>query len=413
MLFDMASLKDEYTVLPNKARLYKQSGSSRFYVRIKLDNGKWERRATGTEDLEKAKEKAVELYFRAKTLGEHNLPQTTRTFSGIAKSIVAELKSKKDTPDWKTVYSHYISAIEKHQIPFFGNVALNNIKSKHSGYLPYFAQRLGKSPSQSTIATHNSALNLVFRKAVQAGYMKQEDVPTLTTGGNKSQRRATFERDEYMKLLAAFRAWKKKPTHRAKDAEIRELLYNYIIVLANTGIRPGREALDLTWQNLSFKKSSDGNKLIVFRVLKKKGRESTGEWRDVIMRDEGDSAIKVLNRLKNGQKSLKKITLERLVKARNPAKIFALNDGSQPASMSPTFRKFLKDSNLLIGYEGEERSLYSWRHFYATAELTRKDPSSVSLLAQQMGTSIAMLEKHYGHLDVIKHGDRLSGRAQR
>ena len=406
----MAGVQDEFTVLPNKARLYKQAGSARFYVAIKLDNGRWERKSTGTADLAEAKEKATALYYEAQALAAHNLPQATRTFSSVAKSVVAELESKKDTADWKQVYKHYIGAIKRYQIPYFRNTRLDNVKDKYRGYQSYVAEQLGHAPSSSTLTNHNCALKLVFDKAIQRGYMTQLNVPKLDTKGKQSQRRPTFELSEYRSLITKLHHWSKAGAHRDRDAEIKLLLVDYVLILANTGIRHGREAMDLKWQNLSFKKSNNGTPLVVFRVLKKKGRTGAHQWRDVVMRNRHNNAINILNRLKDRQEALKGYTVEQLVKQRNDAYIFALSDGTQPKQMASTFKKFLKAKGLLLGDEGTARTLYSWRHFYATVELTRKHPINVALLARQMGTRIQMIEKHYGHLDVIKNGDALSGR---
>jgi hypothetical protein len=260
------------------------------------------------------------------------------------------------------------------------------------------------------MTNHNCALKLIFDKAIDRGYMTQLSVPRLDTSGNQSQRRATFELSEYRRLLNHLRAWSKQETHRDRDTEIRQLLYDYVIILANTGIRHGREAMDLKWQNLSFKKSNKGTPLIVFRVLKKKGRRGSHEWRDVVMRDKHGNQINILNRLKNRQNSIKHLTVQQLVQQKSDAHIFALSDGSQPSRMDGTFKKFLKKYRLQLGDEGTNRTLYSWRHFYATVELTRKRPINVALLARQMGTSVGMIEKYYGHLDVIKNGDALSGK---
>lgn len=408
----MASREDQYTVLPNRARLYKQSGSKYFYVAIKLDNGRWERKSTGTDDLAKAKETASALYWEAQALAAHNLPQTSRTFSSVAKSVVAELESKKDTTDWKQVYKHYISAINGYLIPYFRNTRLDNVKDKYRGYQRYVADQLGRQPSASTMTNHNCALKLVFDNAILRGYMTQLSVPRLETTGNQSQRRATFEFSEYRSIINKLRTWSKADTHRDRDAEIKSLLYDYVLILSNTGIRHGTEAMSLKWQNLSFKQSNHGTPLVVFRVLKKKGRRGSHVWRDVVMRNKHNNAINIFKRLKDRQESLKGQTVQELVDSRSDAYIFALSDGTQPSRMDGTFKKFLGDANLLKGDEGTNRTLYSWRHFYATVELTRKRPISVALLARQMGTSIAMIERYYGHLDVIKNGDALSGKME-
>ncbi|MDO8864147.1 hypothetical protein Q6D67_20890 [Haliea sp. E1-2-M8] len=406
----MALKKDEYTVLPNKARLYKQSGSTRFYVAIKLDNGKWERKATGTDDLEEARERATGLYWEAKALAAHNLPQASRTFGSVAKSVVDELEAKRDTPQWKQTYQHYIGAIHRYQIPYFGRYKLDNVGDHYLGYNDFVAEQIGRTPSASTMNTHNAALKLIFDKAIRLGYMTTLNSPKLIHAGTQSQRRATFELSEFKSLINALKLWCNTPTHRQYDTEIRKLLYEYVLFLSNTGIRHGEEAMRIRWHNVSIKESLSGEKLVVLSVLKKKGRKGTAQYRDVVVRERYGNAMAVITRIKDSQNALKAIPIEDLIRGRYDLPLFAISDGTQPKRMDGTFKKFLTDMNMLVGSEGTHRTRYSWRHYYATTELTRKDPISIALLAKQMGTSIKMIEQHYGHLDVVKHGDALRGR---
>jgi len=211
-------------------------------------------------------------------------------------------------------------------------------------------------------------------------------------------------------MIQKLRRWSEQPTHRQRDKETRELLYDYVLMLAYTGIRAGEEANRITWQNLSFDKSRTGKELIVISVLKKKGRKGTQSWRKVVVRNNDISnARKVLERLKNRVDALRKIKLDTLIKSNNTHPLFSLSDGSTVARIDGTFKKFLKEADLLESTEGKERTLYSLRHFYATQALSGSNPISVSLLAKQLGTSIKMIEKHYSHLDTVKEGDVLSG----
>jgi site-specific recombinase XerD len=49
---------------------------------------------------------------------------------------------------------------------------------------------------------------------------------------------------------------------------------------------------------------------------------------------------------------------------------------------------------------GSKMIPYSYRHTFATGWLL--DGGSIKVLADLLGTSIAMIEKHYGHLEVDK-----------
>ena len=79
--------------------------------------------------------------------------------------------------------------------------------------------------------------------------------------------------------------------------------------------------------------------------------------------------------------------------------MFCLPEGTfQPAdSLRQLFKPMLAEAGLLFDKDGRERSLYSCRHTYATFSLLyRKVP--VHTLARNMGTSVAMIERHYSHL---------------
>ena len=75
------------------------------------------------------------------------------------------------------------------------------------------------------------------------------------------------------------------------------------------------------------------------------------------------------------------------------------------------FKIMLKNAELLDDVNGSRRSLYSLRHTYATFQILY---SKIDLhtLAKNMGTSIAMLERHYSHLEVIHKAELLAGRAE-
>jgi hypothetical protein len=400
----------QHTVIPQKCHLYKQPKSSNWFCRIKVDGGKWIRLTTGETKLAAAREKAHELYFETRTKVQNKLPIQTKTFSSVAKSIVAQLEDRRDTDEWKSAYQSYIYAINKYQIPYFKNTKLSNIKEHYKGYVEYFADQIGHAPAASTLNNHHAALRLILDKAVEHGWLINSALPLIKNAGKESTRRPTFSIAEYNKMITKLRAWKDKDTHRKKDAEIRDLLYDYVLILAYSGIRHGREAMDIKWKNISFAKSNAGNDIIVVNVLMKKGRKATERRRDVVLRhNELSDSKQVLERLKNRQVKLQGYALEDLIEKRRDEKLFALSDGTQVKRIDGTFKKFLIDSKLQVGADEQNRTLYSLRHFYATQEMLRKHPISIHLLAKQMGTSINMIEQHYSHLEAFEKADKLSG----
>ena len=71
------------------------------------------------------------------------------------------------------------------------------------------------------------------------------------------------------------------------------------------------------------------------------------------------------------------------------------------------FRKALEECGLLFDEIDRQRSLYSCRHTYATDQLLYQKVS-VYTLAEQMGTSVLMIERHYGHLTPEQAVDELT-----
>ena len=73
------------------------------------------------------------------------------------------------------------------------------------------------------------------------------------------------------------------------------------------------------------------------------------------------------------------------------------------------FARFLERCELLIDpTSGNHRTLYSLRHMYATFALTY-NRMTVYTLAKHMGTSVAMIEKHYGQVLLRNHAEQIAG----
>ena len=87
--------------------------------------------------------------------------------------------------------------------------------------------------------------------------------------------------------------------------------------------------------------------------------------------------------------------------------LFKYSNGEQPKSFHTTFIWLMKASGLIKDTAtGQNRTLYSLRHTYATLELI-ENRTDLHTLAKQMGTSVGMIEKHYSKLTAMA-ADRLA-----
>jgi integrase len=86
--------------------------------------------------------------------------------------------------------------------------------------------------------------------------------------------------------------------------------------------------------------------------------------------------------------------------------VFTTHDGSSAVSLyGSLIGNLLEASKLLYSSTGSRRSTYCFRHTYATFRLMHG--TDVYFLAKQMGTSVQMIEKHYGHITPSKNADAI------
>ena len=173
-----------------------------------------------------------------------------------------------------------------------GKIQCHNI---HTEQLREFSKKrvelVGKVPTTSTIATHNTALNYVFRKAFSLKYIQYMPRLISNDGDSTKKRRSYFNDTEMRQLNNGMGQWVKKTAelHKVKGGrngidtlsdtsfDIRMMVRDIVLMLVNTGIRVGEELLNLKWNNLDIFEQ-DGMQSIHFSLTYTK----TGMQRVVI-----------------------------------------------------------------------------------------------------------------------------------
>ena len=113
-------------------------------------------------------------------------------------------------------------------------VRIRGLRNKIKDY-QRLKEELGKEPKpfkakQSTINTHNSALNRVFDEALLRGWITDSIKPTVLNKGIKAESRGAFSLDEYQAIYTGLRSWT-GTGHRQETRELREVLPFFKIAL--------------------------------------------------------------------------------------------------------------------------------------------------------------------------------------
>jgi hypothetical protein len=168
-------------------------------------------------------------------------------------------------------------------------------------------------------------------------------------------------------------------------------------------MRPS-EARNLRWRDVETRQDREGRKLVVLQVRgKKKQRQlvaaaNVGDYLERIRQmslwtEPDDPVFSVRELTPTGARA-------------RPDDGSATGDASTNWKSANSLykamvRDLLEQSGLLVGQNGKDRSTYCFRHTYATFRLG--EGVDVYFLAHQMGTSVKMIEQHYGHANAVRN----------
>lgn len=377
--------------------LYRRAGSPYWQVRYKLRTGAWVRESTAQAAIENAIPTACELYDEARFRQKLGLAHKGRTFTELAHETLNHLRLEMDAGRGRVIYSSYISVIERYFLPYFGDRAVETLtRTDMTQFEAWRNRQMQRIPKASTLNTFAAAWSKLIDTGVTKGWLSERAaIPKPSTRGERSTPRPAFSKDEVEQLLAYLETWS---TGGIKPAgkEMRLLLRDYIEILLLTGIRHGTEAMGLCWNHLEWHEHERKKYLRLWVAGKTGGRWLIAKHR----------AVAVFERLAARQRDLEGKRFETLLESRVPQKVFRFSTGYQPHSFIGTFRRLMRDSGLLKGTDGQNRTLYSLRHTYATLELLAG--TDIHTLAKQLGNSAQMIERYYSKLTATFAAERLA-----
>ena len=128
--------------------------------------------------------------------------------------------------------------------------------------------------------------------------------------------------------------------------------------------------------------------------------------REVIARH---NTVRYLDRLRRLNPAWAAGTFEEFLQRRSTDYVFRVDSKDMTTAFGKMFARLLVRLNLLHDTRnGKQRTMYSLRHYYATMALTY-NRMTVYNLAKHLGTSVAMIEQHYGHVELRRIAHEIAG----
>lgn len=421
--------QDEFELKDGNIFVYRRSDVTKplWQCRIKFPNQRYVRKSLKTRNKATAIQKAEKLFDDLRFRHERGMPLQSYGFADALEAYFTWLENQTKTePDADKArrlekklsnqkkYSRYVRE-------YFGERLLDGItggdieqyKDWRKSYwttgagsklkfIEYVRNGrtvrtkppIGKLPSLSTLASEDALLRAVFDRAVRRSWITREYVPEITTVRPAKVRRFGFTDVEvgYILDMAQKRIDEAENDHLIY---LRGMLRDFVGLLAFTGMRPF-EAMKLQWHDIETYKTKSG-KLATKIYVSGKNKE-----RILVTRDDAtdyvfniDQRINIY-RLGNDDGAHDELT----------GYVFSQIDGTQIKSFKKGLRTLLEAAGARQDTRGKERDAYSFRHYYATQRLQKG--VSVYSLAENMGTSVQVIEDHYGHLKPEMVGDELT-----
>ncbi len=293
---------------------------------------------------------------------------TGPSFIEAAEKFIAEYAVINEGQRNKEYALSHEQRIRNHLIPFFGEKSLNQISA---GLVQeYRVQRhkngyKGKFPSRSTLHHETVTLRLVLKTAHRYGWINAvPDISPPYKASGKVTHRAWFSPDEYKMLYEATRERAKNPK-RERYRAVCEDLHDYVLFMANTGLRPD-EAGRLEYRDVTIVTDQDSDERLL--EIEVRGKRGVGYCKSMT------GAIMPFQRMQkrhNGKPT---------------DKIF----GKTPRQL---LNSVLEEINLKFDRDGNVRTAYSLRHTYICLRLM--EGADIYQIAKNCRTSVEMIEKFY------------------
>ncbi len=354
-----------HDILGVNVKIYRRPESAVWQCSTQV-NGKRFRLSTKEKSLSLAKDLAEDWYLTLQGKIQSGQLIKERSFSDASSQFVLEYETiTEGQRSTKYIKSHQ-DRLRLHLLPFFGNKGLSQITSGLvQTYRIHRKTSQDKPPSRSQMHHEVVTLRQVLKTAIRhewLTHLPDLSMPYNTAG--KVNHRAWFSPEDY-KLLYETTRERAKAAVGKHYAPARLQLHDYVLFMANTGLRPD-EANRLEYRDVEVVKDTATDETIL--LIEVRGKRGVGYCKSTV------GAV---------------YPFKRLVERNSPSP----TDLVFPADHKKQFNAVLESLNLKTDRDGKRRSAYSLRHTYICLRLL--EGADIYQIAKNCRTSVEMIEKHY------------------
>ena len=260
------------------------------------------------------------------------------------------------------------------------------------------------NPADKTIEWEITYAKMLLKYAHERGYRGKNQLPKYLFKASRKIVRPAFSTAEYRQIYKRMRRWIYE-TDNDTWRYTRLLLRDYVLFLANTGMRVG-EANNLLESDVSVFFDEHKRKNYRIEVKGKTGKRvvvgRTGVVRYI------ERAIQRNAEWKERWEDAKKAAANRKTEDKNKW-LFRMADGNKIITLIDQFNVVLKSINLTTNRYSEKYTLYCLRHFYATQMLERRK-AEIFDIGINMGTSVKIIQEYYANsANTMRMAGRLGG----
>jgi integrase len=357
-----------HALMGGKLHLYKRPNSDLWQCSTYLAGKNW-RVSTKEDGLARAKDFAEDWYLGLKGKHRSGDLKVGKTFKQAAEKFKDEygvITLGERSPRYVKLLTE---KLDVHLVPFFGDKVLSEITP---GLVQeYRVHRVktspkGKPPARSTIHHEIVALRQTLKTANRHGWIPYlPDLSQPYRSSSKVTHRAWFSPEEYKKLYEATRKRAKTPP-KPRWKWACEELHDYVLFMANTGLRPD-EAARLEFRDVAVVHDDATRETIL--EIEVRGKRGVGYCKSTA------GAVLPFQRLK-----------ERRADAKETDRTFRIPHRE-------LLNTILEEEGLKFDRDGNRRTAYSLRHTYICLHLT--EGADIYQIAKNCRTSVEMIEKFY------------------